>query len=241
MRGKRGPYKLYLTNSSKEVPRQTLSNWKRIGVRACIDAEHTQSPAAEPMDDDLEPVPSSDSDSDCDICPDSENETDVELSDDSRSPSPAPSTEDEAPQTVAPATQTAPSCLEQPCQDRLYPGAQISEDTGVLMLHALAMKHGLTQDALTDILQLVRLHMPAKSPPSSYKSLHRLLQSSTLKSQKQLVHILCCDCSQRMSLSEASSSGEECMHLHRFCPLTPAFGKNTVALRSNRSTKWCFF
>ena len=33
-----------------------------------------------------------------------------------------------------------------PAQNLMYPGAQISEATGTLMLHSLAAKHGLTQE-----------------------------------------------------------------------------------------------
>ena len=45
----------------------------------------------------------------------------------------------------------------------------LSEMTGAILLHSLALKHGLTQAAVSDILEIVRLHMPADSIPPGYR------------------------------------------------------------------------
>ena len=68
----------------------------------------------------------------------------------------------------------------------LYPGAQISEEMGKLLIQSLTMKHGLTKAAVADILQLVRLHMPADCAPASYKSVHRFYSESNLSSAKEM-------------------------------------------------------
>ena len=59
----------------------------------------------------------------------------------------------------------------------------LSETTGAILLHSLALKHGLTRAAVSDILEIVRLHMPADSIPPGYRSLHRLFNTSWSKIQ----------------------------------------------------------
>lgn len=78
-------------------------------------------------------------------------------------------------------------------QDLPFPTAQISEITGALLLHSLAVKHGLTQAAVTDVLEIVRLHMLPESIPPGYRSLHRLFNTSGLKSHEEVVYNLCKD------------------------------------------------
>lgn len=101
-------------------------------------------------------------------------------------------------------------------QNLLYPSAQISVATGTLLLHSLTVKHGLTQTALTDILQLIRLHMPANSAPQAYGSVYRLLNASSLKSNEEMVckHVLCKDCGELISEASNSGSSMECVHSH---------------------------
>ena len=91
----------------------------------------------------------------------------------------------------------------------LYPGAQISEATGKLLIQSLAMKHGLTKAALADILQLVRLHMPADCAPASYKSVHRFYSESNLSSAKE--HKICMDCGE---IVDNVAVPDGCPHSH---------------------------
>ena len=93
------------------------------------------------------------------------------------------------------------------------PGAQISEVTGALLLHSMSMKHGLTHAALTDIQQLLCLHLPAgEGTPLAYQSVHRLLNVLCVKSSAEVVHFLCNDCGQLIAEPCSSNSFGSCMH-----------------------------
>ena len=214
LRGKRGAYKLYLQDPSRAIPKQTLSNWWK--KEAC-DRDEDPSQVPQPMDtDDLGLT---------DICEQVHSEPDVfesaaerggEVNGEMEGLSPAFDSSGSATDS-AHASDLRLEAIRQttrsPAQNLLYPGAQISEATGTLMLHSLGAKHGLTQDALTDVLQLLRLHMPADSIPPAYKSVHRLYHASSLRSQAQVVHTLCSDCGELVSETLMDScSGGNCMH-----------------------------
>ena len=93
----------------------------------------------------------------------------------------------------------------------LYPGAQITEATGKLMFQFLAIKHGLTKAAITDIIDLVYLHMPAGNAlPHFYKSVHCLYNGVSKTSRTQIVHKLCKQCGENIS------SANGCTHSEHF-------------------------
>ena len=76
----------------------------------------------------------------------------------------------------------------------LYPGAETSEEMGILMTTSLDAKHKLTYSALGDILRVICIHLPAGTLPTPYKSLYCLLKAvgnhSSLGSSN-IVHRLC--------------------------------------------------
>ena len=190
-RGKRGLYKRYLHDPSLPIPRQTLSNWRQRGLsqgnEQTMETELTDSTEQE-----------------------SAELSEVESEAECVSPTPDSS--------CPPTPPTTTSHSNDPCHlpALLYPGAQISEATGKLLLHSLAVKHGLTQAAQADILKVLRLHMPADSIPSSYRSVHRLYHTSTssVKSTAQVVHTICSYCGEVISETSGISNGDECMHFN---------------------------
>ena len=215
LRGKRGPYKLYLQDPSRAIPKQTLSNWRK---KEGCDRDEDPSQVPQPMDtDDLGLT---------DICEQVHSEPDVfesaeerggEVNGEVEGLSPAldssgyatDSANDES-VTDTHASDLRLEAIRQttrsPPQNLLYPGAQISEATGTLI-------SSKTQDALTDVLQLLRLHMPADSIPPAYKSVHRLYHASSLRSQAQVVHTLCSDCGELVNETLMDScNGGNCMH-----------------------------
>ena len=103
--------------------------------------------------------------------------------------------------SVAASTSRSPTPSPEPpaaggntVQEPLYPGAQITEAMGLHLLHSLALRHGLTQAALADVLRVVCLHVPAAHDiPTSYRSVHCLLRSSNMRTHTERVHTLCSD------------------------------------------------
>ena len=229
-RSKRGPYKRYLKDPNFPIPKQTLSNWRKRDreLDTCTSSSSGTSQLPSPADNQPD-----DSEFCCAIAsPAHYDATSPEMgtydqsSDDETAPL-GQSSDDES------TTPQSPTPLDDPsdvtayasdtafeasslAQNLLYPSAQISVATGTLLLHSLAVKHRLTQTALTDILQLLRLHMPANSSPLAYGSVHRLLNASSLKSHKEVVctHVLCRDCGELISGASTSGSTMECVHSH---------------------------
>ena len=139
-RAKRGPYKQYLTDSSRPIPRQTLANW-RTKLSGSLAREHAEVEAAEDIADSSSlPVSAETVLQNSRDCEEQWSTTDEDCSAAtcSRSPSPAP---------VSP----TPADTEPP----LYPGARISESMGLHLLHSLTLKHGITHVALADLLKLL--------------------------------------------------------------------------------------
>ena len=190
-RGRRGPYKRYLHDPSLAIPRQTLSNWRQRGLsqgnEQTMETELTDSTEQE-----------------------SAELSEVESEAECVSPAPDSSCPPTPPATTSHAND---SVNHLPAQNLLYPGAQISEATGKLLLHSLAVKHGAAQ---ADILKLLCLHMPADSIPPSYRSVHRLYHASTssVKSTAQVVHTICSDCGEVISETSGIPNGDECMHIN---------------------------
>lgn len=194
-RGKRGPYKQYLHDPSCAIPRQTLSNWRKRGFDGTLRAPDNNSDS-ESETKELETSPSHD---DYD-CPPTSSDAHSSSSETASTP-PTSAPPSPPPQSIS------------PVQNLLYPGAQISEATGALLLHSLAMKHGLTHAALMDIQQLLCLHLPTgEATPLSYRSEHRLLNALSLRSHPEVVHMVCSDCEQLIAEPACSSNSFECMH-----------------------------
>ena len=57
-----------------------------------------------------------------------------------------------------------------PAYQPLYPGAQITEETGIMLILSLANRYRLTHSAVSDILQIVAMHLPQGTKPKSYRS-----------------------------------------------------------------------
>ena len=198
-RGKRGPYKRYLHDPSLAIPRQTLSNWRQKGLSSLQDNEQAmETELTDGTEQESSELSEVKSEAEC-VSP---------APDSSRPPTPP------APPSTTSHANIEPACIHLPV--RLYPGAQISEATGKLLLHSLAVKHGLTQAAQADILKVLRLHMPADSIPPSYRSVHRLYHASTssVKSTAQVVHTICSDCGEIISETSDIHGGDECMHFN---------------------------
>ena len=63
----------------------------------------------------------------------------------------------------------------------------LSKTTGAI-LHSLALKTGLMRAAVSDILEIIQLRMPADSVPPGYRSPHHLFNTSGLKSNEVVGH-----------------------------------------------------
>ena len=57
-----------------------------------------------------------------------------------------------------------------PAHQSLYPGAQITEETGAMLILSLATKHRLTHSAISDILRVASMHLPEGTNPTFYRS-----------------------------------------------------------------------
>ena len=179
---KRGPYKRYLRDPTLPIPKQTLCNWRQKGI--IVDND----PANEPLVTQNDYIESQDS----------EPEIEVPFSSPTTTPpfSPSVASADGEPTAASPASFESPTPTSSDAhltENLLYPGAQISEETGRLLIQSLTMRHGLTKAALADILQLVRLHLPPGCVPASYKSVHRYSESMNLISSA-VEHKICMDC-----------------------------------------------
>lgn len=193
---KRGPYKRYLEDAAIHIPKQTLSNWLHRGTAL---NKPSQTPPPQSSDDELaNETPTSPS------VPSSP----VELaSSPSSSLAPTPTSPQQSTVDELASPGPSESVPLQPLENLLYPGVQISETTGRLLIQSLALKHGLTKLALTDILQLVQLHLPLGCKPDSYKSLYCFNKESTASSAVE--HKLCNDCCE---LIDDVSADNGCPH-----------------------------
>ncbi len=91
----------------------------------------------------------------------------------------------------------------------LYPGAQITEEVGVMLVMSLAARHNLTNTALADILKVVTLHLPLGCAPTAYSSVYKLLKHAAslgLHGSTKITHHLCGKCGQYMRESECGNS-----------------------------------
>ncbi len=52
----------------------------------------------------------------------------------------------------------------------LYPGAKITEETGIMLILSLATRHRLTHSAISDVLRVISMHLPKGVEPTSYRS-----------------------------------------------------------------------
>ena len=136
-------------------------------------SQYEQLDELEAVNENTDPLHSSDDEwaMDSETVKDGELATDGESASDSKSASDGDSRniEPTPPRNIEP-TPTSTSQL-------------LSETTGAILLHSLALKHGLTRAAVSDILEIIRLHMPADSIPPGYRSLHRLFNTSWSKIQ----------------------------------------------------------
>ena len=203
----RGPYKKYRFDPTLRVPRQTRYNWRRAEVAvqeaevAVQEAEvavateqntvpdcssaHDGQEANEPRWEDLEERGAALSNEPClDESPDTEDPESVEDESDTES------------ETV----ELQQEQLELSCDMN---GAQISEETGVMLLSSLLTRHKLTNAALSDIISLLRLHLPANCTPKSYKSTYHFMKKVTSMKNNfcgsTVVHKLCGKCLSKLT------------------------------------------
>ena len=194
----RGPYKRYLTDPEYPVPRQTRYNWRRAAESDDFDS-----------DDDLttqNPLESQTPNSGCDESHQTEDDVESVTEDDADPTESA--NEDDANQI-----ESAGGDVADPIESdqgygndgtsrtyltsMLYPGAELSQEMGMMLVMSLASKHKLTYSALADILKVICLHLPADSIPASYKSVYRLLKKMTALGEDtthHLAHRLCGKC-----------------------------------------------
>ena len=194
----RGPYKRYLADPTIPITRQTRCNWRRQGEEPQADdtTSDCSSESSSAMyvygGDGNESTPLLLNNSDPDCSPSSTSISDASMGTGEQSPSPTP------------------ECSPAPLA--MYPGAQISESTGVLILQSLASRHGLTQAAQSDILRVLKLHMPENGAPATYNSLYRMSSGAHCSSQAALEsthvkHTLCGHCSLPLHDVDHSDSG----------------------------------
>ena len=212
---KRGPYKRYLDDPSCPIPKQTISYWRK--KRCLVEIKNPDQTVITELSteqlDELGPIDgctaSSTQSTDCELTSpglltgnienDPPHASDRESASDSESVSDGEPASDGYSGSFEPTPTSA--------------STQFSETTGALLLHSLAAKHGLTRAAVSDILEIIRLHMPADSVPPGYRSLHRLFNTSGLKTNEEVGHTLCGDCGELLS-EDFNRASVECMHTH---------------------------
>ena len=105
-----------------------------------------------------------------------------------------------------------PSSTQSPQPHPLYPGAQIGESMGALLLKSVAAKHNLTRSAVEDILQLMCACMPEEKVPVSYTSIHRVMKHlPNAASGNYIVHRLCGTCGELLDAGTESCGDIGCI------------------------------
>lgn len=138
MKRRRGPYKKYRTDSQCPVPRQTRHNWRKHSARAETTAHEevcnvdVQQDIDELASRDGAEILSSDNDS-----PFEDSDTDLD-------------------EDLPPATENY-ECHSSPS---LFEGAQITLNTGIMLITSLISRHKLTYQAVSDVLRILCLHLP---------------------------------------------------------------------------------
>ncbi len=77
---------------------------------------------------------------------------------------------------------------------KLYDGAQISQEIGLMLLLNPATRHKLTSAAFSDVVKVLSLHLPVGCAPSSYASVYKLIRAvatSQALGNAKMVHHLC--------------------------------------------------
>ena len=101
--------------------------------------------------------------------------------------------EDEASRTSA---QTIADNHQVSKKTPLYTGAQLSATQSHLLVFQYALRHGLTSKALTELLQLISVHLPSGAHvPKSVQKLKRFILESF--SDAEVVRHFYCKCCQR--------------------------------------------
>ena len=111
----------------------------------------------------------------------------------------------------------------EPCPPPLYPGAQITEKMGTMLILTIATKHRLTRSAISDILRVVSMHLPEGTNPKPYRSgfhfsydhnitsrsLYHLFKrvNGSSSHSPAIVHRLCGKCQGSLNGQECSNSG----------------------------------
>lgn len=92
----------------------------------------------------------------------------------------------------------------------LYPGAQLSTFQSHLLIFQYAIRHGLTNKAFTELLQLLSVHAP--SGACVPKSVHILKQEfmDAFPEAKAEEHLYCSLCQRSMSSRAQGCTGEGC-------------------------------
>ena len=135
MKRRRGPYKKYRTDSQRPVPRQTRHNWRKHSARAETTAH--EEVCNVDVQQDIDELASRDgaeilsSDNDS---PFEDSDTDLD-------------------EDLSPATE----CHSSPS---LFEGAQITLNTGIMLITSLISRHKLTYQAVSDVLRILCLHLP---------------------------------------------------------------------------------
>ena len=92
----------------------------------------------------------------------------------------------------------------------LYPGADLSSLQSNLLLFQFAVRHSLTAKALTELLQLLAVHLPRGAViPKSVHSLKQFFVDSFPESQA-IQHSYCSCCQRPLASTSASCHGSGC-------------------------------
>lgn len=208
VRGRRGPYKEYLRNPSCPIRRQNIANWWLRGLFEHGAKRYDSDPCSTPQPMEvikLVPEKSGECTSEELDSEPKESELDRGAAPDRLSSTPDTPLSEALSPALGEATATTHASGSPASTQKLYPGALISESTGALLLHSLSTKHGLTQDALSDILQLCVFTHASRQCTSS---LQICVLSIPGYNQVQVVHRLCRDCGDLIG-EVPSGSGDE--------------------------------
>ena len=221
VRGKRGPYKRYLTDPNCRVPKQTRCNWKRLAADTSSESEsdHDRDTVGEMRtetlvrekevneDSEMEAEANEegvwaweagewrDGDAGKEESLDSEveaNTVNEDYTDSESSTEGNTARENEGDRGVA----GSPAHSSDEINAN---GPQVSVEEGIMLILNLAWRHKLTNIALSDVLKVICFHLPENSIPAPYKSLYRLLKSVS-SSSDAITHRLCGMCGAYLQL-----------------------------------------
>ncbi|KAL7404357.1 hypothetical protein ABVT39_013515 [Epinephelus coioides] len=194
-----GPYKRYLEGDTGRIPRRTKSRWEKNNSEADhLSTEDDKSDASNCEDEDDEEE--NENSPTTSLLGTDIQENDEDLSDSEGDMLDAARSEDEndvdSEDLECNASGENTSQLSMDSEDRadtgdkpLYPGAPLSKGERLLMLMSYVLRHNLTGEALTHLLEMFNIMFPGLIPSSHYLFHKEFGRSSTFE-----VHFYCESC-----------------------------------------------